>query len=140
MKQISFVAAFCLGWVVSEGLMWGSMRGVLSLGFPGCSSGKEPACQCRRHKRHGFNSWVGKIPQRRAREPTPVFLPGESCGQRSLAGYCPWSHKESDMTERLNKHSLSYSAGQIFTLSRYKFQQQRKMWKTLREFRITCDN
>ena len=36
------------------------------------------ACQCRRHKRHGFNPWVGKIPWRKKWQPTPVFLPGES--------------------------------------------------------------
>ena len=53
------------------------------------TSGKEPACQCRRHKRHGFDPWVGKIPCRRAWQPTPVFLPGESHGQRSLEGYSP---------------------------------------------------
>ena len=41
----------------------------------------------------------GKIPWRRAWQPTPVFLPGESHGQRSLAGYSPWGCKESDMTE-----------------------------------------
>ena len=35
--------------------------------------------------------------------PSPVFLPGESHGQRSLAGYSPWGHKESDMTEQLHK-------------------------------------
>ena len=40
-----------------------------------------------------FDPWVG-IPWRRAWQPTPVFLPGESCGQRSLAGYSPWGHKE----------------------------------------------
>ena len=57
--------------------------------FPGSTSGKEPACQHRRHKRHGFSSWVGKIPWRRARQPTPVFLPGESHGQRSLADHSP---------------------------------------------------
>ena len=34
-------------------------------GFPGRASGKEPACQCRRHKTHGFNPWVGKIPRRK---------------------------------------------------------------------------
>ena len=62
-------------------------------------SGKEPACQCRRHKTHGFNPWVGKIPWRRKWQPTPVFFPGESHGQRSLAGYSPWGYKESDMTE-----------------------------------------
>ena len=57
------------------------------LGFPGGDSGKEPTCQCRRHKRHGFDPWVGKIPWRRAWQPTPVFLPEESNGQRSLVGY-----------------------------------------------------
>ena len=56
-------------------------------GFPGGAGGKEPACQCRRHKRHGFNLCVRKIPWRRAWQPTPVFLPGESHGQRSLAEY-----------------------------------------------------
>ena len=49
--------------------------------------------------RHGLNPWVWKIPWRRAREPTPAFLPGESHGQRSLVGYSPSSHTESDMTE-----------------------------------------
>ena len=42
---------------------------------------------------------VGKIPWKRASQPTPVFLPGESHGQRSLIGDDPWDHKESDMTE-----------------------------------------
>ena len=46
-------------------------------------------------------SWVGKIPRRRKWQPTPVFLPGESHGQRSLVGYHPWGLKESDMAERL---------------------------------------
>ena len=50
------------------------------------TSGKESACQCRRCKRHGFDLWVWKIPWRRAWQPTPVFLPGESHGQRNLAG------------------------------------------------------
>jgi len=39
--------------------------------------------------RHGFDPWVGKVPWRRAWQPTPVFLPGDSHGQRSLAGYSP---------------------------------------------------
>ena len=68
-------------------------------GFLGGTSGKEPACQCRRCKRHGFSPWVGTIPWRRVWHPTPVFLPGESHGQRSLQGYSPWGCKESDMTE-----------------------------------------
>ena len=58
-----------------------------SPGFPGGTSGKEPLCQCRRHKRRGLDSWVGKIPWRRAWQPFPVFLPGKSHVQRSLAGY-----------------------------------------------------
>ena len=48
-----------------------------------------------------FNPWVRKIPWRREWQSTPVFLPGESHGQRRLAGYSPWSPKELDMTERL---------------------------------------
>ena len=56
-------------------------------GFPGGACGKEPACQCRRHKRFGFDPWVRKIPWKRAWQPTPVFLPGESHGQRSLVVY-----------------------------------------------------
>jgi len=58
-------------------------------GFSGGASGKESTCQYRRHKRSGFDLWVGKIPWRRARQPTPVFLPGESHGQRSLVSYSP---------------------------------------------------
>ena len=47
----------------------------------------------------GIHTWVGKITWRRAWQPTPGFLPGASHGQRNLAGYSPWSCKESDMTE-----------------------------------------
>ena len=66
-------------------------------GFLGCASGKEPTCQCRKHKRRGFDSCVGNIPWRRARQPTPVFLPGESHGQRSLAGHSPHGATQSWM-------------------------------------------
>ena len=52
-----------------------------------------------RDKRCGFNPWAGKIPFKRPGHLIPVFLPGESHGQRSLVGYCPWDHKETDMTE-----------------------------------------
>ena len=57
------------------------------LGFPGGSSGKEPACQCRRLKRHRFDSWVGKIPWSRAWQSTPVFLPGK----------IPWTEEPSGL-------------------------------------------
>ena len=69
------------------------------MAFPGGAAGKEPASQCRRHKRHRFNPWIRKLPWRRGWQPTPAFLPGESHGQRRLVGYSPWGHKESDMTE-----------------------------------------
>ena len=62
--------------------------------------------------RPGFDPWVGKIPWSKAWQPTPVFFPGESYGQRSLAGNSPWGQKESDMTEQLStaQHSTySYS-------------------------------
>ena len=72
---------------------------LLYIGFPSGTSGKESACQCRRCKRSWFDPWVGKIPWRRAWQPTPVFLPGKSHGQRSLAGCSPQGHKELDMTE-----------------------------------------
>ena len=69
--------------------------------IPRCHSDKEPACSAG-DMRHMFDPWGGKIPWRRAWQPTPVFLPGESHGQRSLEGYGPWGCKESDTTERLS--------------------------------------
>ena len=77
------------------------------MGFPGGSDDKESACQCRRL---GFNSWVGKIPWRRVWLPTPVFLPGQSRGQRNLAGYISWGSKVLDMAERLT-HENEYLFG-----------------------------
>ena len=59
-------------------------------GLPWWLSGKEPACQCRRLR---FDPWDGRIPWKREWQPTPVFLPGKSHGQRSLAGYSPCGHK-----------------------------------------------
>ena len=49
-----------------------------------------------------FDPWVGKIPWRRQWQPTPVLLPEEFHGQRSLVGYNPWGHKKWDMTEHLS--------------------------------------
>ena len=51
-----------------------------------------------------FNPWVGKIPWRRKWQSTPVFLPGESHGQRRLVGHSPRGHRELDTTERLHLH------------------------------------
>ena len=46
----------------------------------------------------------GRSPGEKKRQPTPVFLPGKSHGQRRLGGHSPWGHKESDTTDRLNTH------------------------------------
>ena len=67
-------------------------------GLPWWFSSKESACQCRRG---WFSLWVGKIPWRRKWQPTSVFLPGESHEQRTVVGYSPWGHRESDMTDQL---------------------------------------
>ena len=77
-------------------------------------SGKEPNCQCRRC---GFYLWVGKIPWRRKWQPTPVFLPGEYHGQRSLEGYSPRGRKK--VRHNLaTKPSTSVSPRRIGTTSR----------------------
>ena len=75
------------------------------LRFPGgVSSNKEATCQCRKYNRGKFDPWVGKISWRRAWQPTPVVLPGEPHGQRSLVGYSPWGCEESDVT-KVTQHS-----------------------------------
>ena len=67
-------------------------------GYPGGSDGKKKkiCLQCRRPR---FHPWVRKIHCRREWLPTPVYLPREFYGQRSLAGYSPWGLKESDASE-----------------------------------------
>ena len=71
-------------------------------GLPRGTSGKEPACQCRRR---GFSLWVRKIPWSRKWQPTAVLLSAESHGQRSLAGCSLGVRRESDTAERLNSHT-----------------------------------
>ena len=57
---------------------------------------------CLQCRRPGFDPWLWKIPWRRERQPTPVFLPREFHGQRNLVGYSPWGHNELDMTKGLS--------------------------------------
>ena len=66
--------------------------------------GKEPACQCRKRKRHEFNPCVRKISWRRKWQPTPVLLSGEFHGQRSLVSCNLWDCKELDTTEYVHIH------------------------------------
>ena len=70
---------------------------------------------CLQCRRPGFDPWVGKILWRRKRQSTPVLLPGKSHGQRSLVGYSPWGHKESDTTERLPVQVLYWKCGFLTT-------------------------
>ena len=83
--------------------------------FPGSASGKEPAYQCRRHKRHRFDPWIGKIPWRSVWQPTLIFLflPRESHGQRSLVAIVLRVAQSQTQLKRLNTH----------------IQLRRKMWK-----------
>ena len=76
------------------------------LEFPWWLSSKEAACNVGATG-DMVDPWVRKIPWRRAWQPTPVFLPGESHGQRSLARYSLWGHKESDMTEATS-HGMAF--------------------------------
>ena len=82
-------------------------------GFPCGTSGKEPACQCRRLEKCGFDPWFGKISWRRKWQPTLVFLPGKSHGQRNLVSYSPWGCKESDMPE--HTPTIINDNGHLFT-------------------------
>ena len=82
-------------------------------GFPDCSV---VVWQCKRHKRCGFDPWVRKMPWNRKWQLTSVFLPGKSHGQKSLAGYSPWGHKESDMTENTHRVCVFMC---VFVLSQF---------------------
>ena len=66
-------------------------------GLPWWLSSKE-SCKCRKY---GFNLWVRKIPWRRKLQPIPVFLPWKSHGQKSLADYSPWGHKQAKVVNTI---------------------------------------
>jgi len=73
---------------------------MVKLGFPGGSDSKESACST---GDLGLIPGSGRFPWSREWLPSPVFLPREFHGRRSLVGYSPWGHKEPEMTERLNE-------------------------------------
>ena len=75
---------------------------------PGGAGGNASSCQCRRRKGPRFDPWVGKIPWRRKWQPIPVFLPGESHGERNLDCYTPWGGKELDTTKRTHRHTYMW--------------------------------
>ena len=83
-------------------------------GLPRWHNGKESACQCRRPKTLEFNPLVRKISCRRAGQPPPVFVPGESYGQ--MAGDSPWGCKELDMTKVIKQSTTHTHIYNIFSL------------------------
>ena len=97
---LAYLSSYCLYWCCwglagnSSGF-WTRIcfQIIHSKKFPSDASDKEPACQCSRHKRCRLNPWVRKIPWRRKWQPSPIYLSGESHGQRSLAGYSPWGQR-----------------------------------------------
>ena len=78
------------------------------MGFPGGSEVKVSACNA---------GDLGSIPWRSKWQHTPVFLLGESHGQRSLVGYSPQGHKESDTTERLHFHTYNFIRIIVYSLA-----------------------
>ena len=95
-------------------LIWDMKIIIISFwgGFLGGTVGKESGCQCRSYKRHKFDIWISKISWSGKWQPTPVFLPGEFHGQRSLVGYSPWivktqtqlsTHTHTHTHKRLNE-------------------------------------
>ena len=80
---------------------------VLDSSFLGGAVVKNPPAKCRRRERRGSSPGVGKTPWRRKWQPTPVFLPGKSHGQRSLVGYSPGGHKELDAAEHWISKAVS---------------------------------
>ena len=110
MKLLSHVRLFVTPWTIAyqAPLSMGFSRQQYWSGLPFPSPGDLP--------HPGIKPWVQKISWRRKRQPTPVFLPGKSHGRRSLVGYSPWGHRESDMTEQLHFH---------FSLSCYKMDWKR---------------
>ena len=96
----------CLENLMDRGACWAAVPGVTKswtqLGdyhlyvLPRWLSGKESTSK---YKDLGLIPGLGKFPWRRAWQPTPVFLPGESQGQRSLVGYSPWGHRETRLSD-----------------------------------------
>ena len=117
LKQSWLNAEHLKGWIqykishVVQGKMNQPMEEIIQMQrgkeCPRWLSGKESTRQCKRHRRLGFDLWVGNIPWWRKWQPTLVFLSGESHGQRSLVGYGPWGSQTAGhdwATERLCTH------------------------------------
>ena len=89
------------------------------VGFPGGTSGKESACECRRHKRHGFDPWVRKIPWRRKRQPTPIFFTWRIPWTKEPGG--PQSMGMQRVRQWLTKHTPKFWQLELNRLVSYDF-------------------
>ena len=79
-----------------------TMYDIIQLGFPGAASAKEPACQCRRHKKHAFDPWIagsGRSPGGGHGNSLQYSCLENPMDRAAWRGYSPYCHKESDMTE-----------------------------------------
>ena len=112
-------------------------------GFPGDTRGKESTCQSRKCERRGFDPWVGRIPWRRAWQPTPVFLPGESHEQRNLVGSTVHRLLKSQTqlkwlsTQHVSLQYVFYQA--FFSDVREKFKKNSFYWMTSMTFVHWCN-
>ena len=105
-KQLNYMGTLCTWQVMCKWQIcpWGvSIKSIhqSAYSFPSGSDGKESANNTGNIRDVGLISGLGRFPWRRAWLPTPVLLPGESHGQRSLVSYSPFGHRESNMTEWL---------------------------------------
>ena len=92
-------------------------------GFPAGASGKEPACQCRRPKSHGFDPWIGKIPWRKHGNSVQ-----SSHKQRSLVGYSPWVRKESDTIEVTERADTEWASLVALMIKNLPAMQETQAW------------
>ena len=132
LAQLSAQLRLWFSWLLGSdsisACMHSTVLRVCLLGFPGGTKGKEPNCQCRRHKSHLLDPWVWKIPWRRAWQPTSVFLPGESHGQEEPGGDSLWGHKELDMIEQITLILLMPSDLSAHRLSPWPPEQSVHFW------------
>ena len=86
-------------------------------GLPQWLSSKIIYLQNSRLRRHGFDTWVRKIPWRREWLPAPVFLPGKFYGQRTLVGYSPWDHRvRHNWATNTHTHTHTHTHTQVFLM------------------------
>ena len=122
------------------GSHFNSKRKLRQKGLPRWHRGKESSWQCRRC---AFSPWVGKILWRKKWQPTPLFVPGKSHGQRNLEGYSLWGGTELDTTEHANTHTYTpaywvfgRSAGRLESILTWR-ELETASWKLPHDYRCS---